>query len=60
MISQTSKDRFVDNKVMLSKRDTGERCSDNLSIARQEVDAGCVKVQTIKDFRGRTWAIMDI
>ena len=45
---------------MLGKRDIGERRSDNLSIARQEVDAGCLKVQTIKDFHGRTWVIMDI
>ena len=33
---------------MLGKRDTGERRSDNLSIARQEDGAGRLKVQTIE------------
>ena len=42
-----SKDRFVDDDVMLGKRDTGERRSDNLSIARQEDESGRLKVQTI-------------
>jgi hypothetical protein len=45
---------------MLGNRDTGERRSDNLSIARQEDETGRLKVQTIKDIRGRTWAIMGI
>ena len=45
---------------MLGNRDTGERCSDNLSIARQKVETGRLKVRTIKDFRGRTGAIMGI
>ena len=45
---------------MLGNRDTGERRSDNLSIARQEDETGRLKVQTIKDIRGRTGAIMGI
>ncbi len=48
VISQTSKDRFVDDEIMLDNRDTGERCSDNLSIARQKDETGRLKVQTIK------------
>jgi hypothetical protein len=45
---------------MLGNRDTGERRSDNLSIARQEDETGRLKVQTIEDIRGHTGAIMDI
>ena len=45
---------------MLGNRDTGERRSDNLSIARQEDETGRLKVQTIRDIRGRTGTIMDI
>ena len=60
VISQTSKDRFANDEVMLSKRDTREWRSDNLSIARQEDETGRLKVQTIKDIRGRTGAIMGI
>ena len=45
---------------MLGNRDTGERHSDNLSIAKQEDETGRLNVQTIKDIRGRTWAIMGI
>ena len=45
---------------MLGNRDTGERRSDNLSIARQEDETGRLKVQTIKDICGRAWAIMGI
>ena len=45
---------------MLGNRDTGERRSNNLIIARQEDETGRLKVQTIKDIRGRTGAIMDI
>ena len=59
-MSQTSKDRFVISEVMLGNRDTGERRSDNLSIARQEDETGRLKVQTIKDIRVRTGAIMGI
>ena len=47
-----SEDRFVNNKIMLGNRDTRERCSDNLSIARQKVETGRLKVRTIKNFRG--------
>ena len=45
---------------MLGNRDTGEWRSDNLSIARQKDETGRLKVQTIKDIRGRTGAIMGI
>ena len=45
---------------MLGNRDTGERRSDNLCIARQEDETGRLKVQTIKDIRGRTGAIIAI
>ena len=45
---------------MLGNRDTGERCSDNLSIARQKVEIGRLKVRMIKDFRGRTGTTMGI
>ena len=45
---------------MLGNRDIGERCSDNLSIARQKVETGRLKVRTIKDFRGRTGTNMGI
>ena len=45
---------------MLGNRDTGERRLDNLSIARQKVETGRLKVRTIKDFRGHTGAIMGI
>ena len=55
-----SKDRFVNDEVMLGNRDTGERRSDNLSIDRQEDEIGRLKVQTVKDIRGRTGAIMGI
>ena len=42
---------------MLGNRDTEERRSDNLRIARQEDETRRLKVQTIKDIRGRTGAI---
>ena len=54
-----SKNRFVDDEVMLGNRDTGERRSDNLSIDRQEDETGRLKVQTNKetfvDTQGLSW-----
>ena len=42
-----SKDRFVSDEVMLGNRDTVERRSDNLSIARQVDETRRLKVPTI-------------